>query len=124
MFSAILTFIFALLISAVVIWIVGRMNLGMEVDGFMSAVWAALVIAIVSIVIIFLFNLIPFVNNLDQMHGLIGALIVLIVSAVVLMVSDKFLSGMKVNGFSGAIIAAIAIGVIQWLLSWVVGLFV
>jgi len=124
MFSAILTFIFALLISAVVIWIVGRMNLGMEVDGFMSAVWAALVIAIVSIVIIFLFNLIPFVKNLDQMHGLIGALIVLIVSAVVLMVSDKFLSGMKVNGFSGAIIAAIAIGVIQWLLSWVVGLFV
>jgi putative membrane protein len=124
MFSAILTFIFALLISAVVIWIVGRMNLGMEVDGFMSAVWAALVIAIVTIVIVFLFNLIPFVNNLDQMHGLIGALIVLIVSAVVLMVSDKFLSGMKVNGFSGAIIAAIAIGVIQWLLSWVVGLFV
>jgi putative membrane protein len=124
MFSAILTFIFALLISAVVIWIVGRMNLGMEVDGFMSAVWAALVIAIVTIVIVFLFNLIPFVNNLDQMHGLIGALIVLIVSAIVLMVSDKFLSGMKVNGFSGAIIAAIAIGVIQWLLSWVVGLFV
>jgi putative membrane protein len=124
MLSAILTFIFALLISAVVIWIVGRMNLGMEVDGFMSAVWAALVIAIVTIVIVFLFNLIPFVNNLDQMHGLIGALIVLIVSAVVLMVSDKFLSGMKVNGFSGAIIAAIAIGVIQWLLSWVVGLFV
>ena len=120
----IVSFILSLLVSAVIIWIVGRLNLGMEVDGFMSAVWAALVIAIVSIVIIFLFNLIPFVQNLDQMQGLIGALIVLIVSAIVLMVSDKFLSGMTVHGFSGAIIAAVAIGVIQWLLAWVVSLFV
>lgn len=118
----ILQFIFSLLISAVIIWIVGRLNLGLEVDGFMSAVWAALVIAIVAVVVTFLFNLIPFVKDLGSMTGLLGAIIVLVVSAIVLMISDKFLSGMKVNGFTGALIAAVAIAVLHWLLTWGVSL--
>jgi putative membrane protein len=44
------------------------------------------------------------------------------VAAVVLLVSDRFVKGMKVNGFGGAIIAAISYGVIAWLLQWVIGL--
>jgi putative membrane protein len=38
------------------------------------------------------------------------------------MVSDRFLSGMSVNGFVGAIVAAIAIGVVTWLVIWLLGL--
>jgi len=37
---------------------------------------------------------------------------------VVLLLSDKILPGMKVDGFLGAIIAAVAIAVIDWLLTW------
>jgi putative membrane protein len=48
----------------------------------------------------------------------------LIISAVVLLVSDRFVKGLKVNGFTGALIAAVAIGAVAWLLSWVVGLIV
>jgi putative membrane protein len=44
------------------------------------------------------------------------------VAAVVLMVSDKFIGGMKVNGFSGAIIAAVGIGVVGWLVTWLLSL--
>ncbi|MCZ7673332.1 MAG: phage holin family protein [Chloroflexi bacterium] len=44
-------------------------------------------------------------------------------AAVVLMISDRFVAGMKVNGFGGAIVAAIAIGVVTWLVNWVLGLF-
>ena len=42
----------------------------------------------------------------------------MIVAAVVLLISDKFLPGMEVDGFVGAIIAAIAIGVVGWLVTW------
>jgi putative membrane protein len=37
------------------------------------------------------------------------------------MIADRFVSGMRVSGFLGAIVAAIAIGVISWLLSLLLG---
>ena len=46
----------------------------------------------------------------------------MIVAAVVLMISDKFVPGMKVNGFVGAIVAAIAIGVVSLIVVWFLGL--
>jgi putative membrane protein len=49
--------------------------------------------------------------------GILGAIILLIVAAVDLLISDRFVSGLKVNGFGGAIIAAIAIAVVTWLIS-------
>jgi uncharacterized membrane protein YvlD (DUF360 family) len=39
------------------------------------------------------------------------------------MISDKFLSGMEVHGFFGAIIAALAIGVVGWAVTWALSLF-
>jgi putative membrane protein len=53
--------------------------------------------------------------------SLLGAIIWLIVSAVVLLISARILPGFTVNGFTGAIIAAIAIAVIYWLISLVLG---
>jgi putative membrane protein len=40
------------------------------------------------------------------------------VAALVLMVSDRFVTGMTVSGFGGAFIAAIAIAVVNWLVTW------
>ena len=54
--------------------------------------------------------------------GLLAAIIALIVAAVVLMISDRFVPGMEVKGFTGAIVAAIGIAVVGWLVSWVLGL--
>ena len=48
---------------------------------------------------------------------MVGLIINLIVAALVLMVSDRFVAGMKVNGFGGAIVAAIAIAVVNWLVT-------
>jgi hypothetical protein len=53
--------------------------------------------------------------------GLLGLIVYLVVAAVVLMISDKFVPGMKVNGFGGAIIAAIAIAVVSWLFGLLLG---
>lgn len=119
MLGALWGLIIYLVVSALVIWIVGRMNLGMTVSGFGSALVAAAVIAIVTAVILWLLDLL----GLRIGGGILGAIVALIVSAIVLMISDRFVSGMKVNGFTGALIAAIAIAVVGWLVSWVLSLF-
>ena len=119
--GTILAFALIWAVGAVVLMIISRLNLGLTVDGFGAAFIASAVISIVSAIITWLIGLIGIqVGN----PGLIGALVTLVVAAVVLLVSDRFVKGMKVNGFVGAIIAAISYGVITWLLAWVIGLFV
>lgn len=115
--GAILSIIIYLIIAAIVLIVVDRLNLGLSVNGFQNALIAAAVIAIVSWIVGLLLNAI----GIRVPGGLLGAVVSIIVAAVILMVSDRFLKGMKVNGFTGAIIAAIAIGVIYWLVSLVLG---
>ena len=110
--------VIALIVSAVVLLVVSKLNLGLSVDGFGSAIIAAIVIAIVGGVIIWLLG----VLGISIGGGLLGAIIYLIVAAVVLLVSDRFLPGLAVEGFSGAIIAAIGIGVVTWLVVWLLEL--
>ena len=110
----IFSFLVALIVAAVVIVIVGRLNLGLTVSGFGAAIIAALVIAVVGTIVLWLLS----VLGLTFGGGLLGAIIYIIVAAIVLMISDRFVPGMKVNGFTGAIIAAIAIGVVGWIVSW------
>jgi putative membrane protein len=119
--GTILAFALIWAVGAVVLMIVSRLNLGLTVDGFGAAFIASAVISIVAAIITWLIGLIGIkVGN----PGLIGALVSLVVAAVVLLISDRFVKGMKVHGFGGAIIAAISYGVIAWLLQWVIGLFV
>lgn len=106
--------------GAVVLMIVGRLGLGLSVDGFVPAFIASAVISIVAGVIIWALGLI---NISVGGPGLLGAIVSLIVAAIVLLISDRFVKGMKVNGFVGALIAAIAYGVVVWLIQWVLNLF-
>ena len=116
--GAIWSFIIAVVVAAVVLMIVSRLNLGLSVSGFMSAAIAAVVIAVVGAVVIWLLGLF----GMSIGGGFIGTLVYLVVAAIILMISDKFVPGMKVNGFMGAVVAAIAIAVVYWLLSWLLGL--
>ena len=111
--------IVAVVVAAVVLLIVSRLNLGLSVSGFGAAAIAAIVIAIVGAVVVWLLGLF----GLSIGGGWLGALVFLVVAAVVLMISDKFVPGMSVKGFTGAIVAAIAIGVVYFLLAWLLGLF-
>lgn len=116
--SYVIGFLVALIVSALVIYIVGRLNLGLTVSGFGAAIIAALVIAIVGTIVWWLLGLL----GLTSAGGLLGAIIYIIVAAIILMISDRFVSGMTVNGFTGAIVAAIAIGVVTWIVNWLLGL--
>jgi putative membrane protein len=114
----ILAMILAVLLNALVIWIVGKLNLGLTVKGYVGAIVAAIVIAIVSWVVFWLLGLIGITIG----GGLLWAIVALIIAAVILLISDKFLPGMEVKGFGGAIVAAIAMAVGAWLVWWVLGL--
>ena len=102
-----------------VIWIVGKLGLGIEVSGFVPAFIAAIVIAIVTWVVMWLLGLLGITIG----TGFWGAIVALVVSAVILMLSGRLFKGLTVKGFMGAIVAAIAIAVVTWLINWVLGLF-
>ena len=107
-------------IGAVILIILSKLGLGLTVDGFGPAFIASAVITVVSAVITWLLGLIGIgVGG----AGLWGALVTLVVAAVVLMISARIVPGMKVNGFVGALIAAVGYGIIVWLFQWVIGLF-
>jgi putative membrane protein len=116
--ATILNFIVWLVVAALVIWIVGKLKLGLTVRGFMAAIIAAIVIALVTAVVVWLLGLL----GISLGGGILGAIIGLIVAAVVLMISDRFVPGMEVKGFTGAIIAAIAIAVVSWIVLWLLSL--
>jgi putative membrane protein len=107
------------LASALVIWIVGKLGLGLTVEGFGGALIAAIVIALVTGVVVWLFTWL----GISVGGGFLGGIVALLIAAVVLLLSDRFVNGIKVNGFVGAIVAALGIGVVGWLINWVLGLF-
>ena len=118
MLGTLLGILLALVAAAVVIVIVSKLNLGLTVDGFGPAIIAAAVIAIVGGLIYWLLG----VLGITIGGGWLGAIINLIIAAVVLLTAGRMLKGLKVNGFVGAIVAAIAIGVVTWVINWFLGL--
>ena len=56
--------------------------------------------------------------------GLLSALVHLVVAALVLMVAGNMISGLRVKGFGGALVGAIALAVVAFLVEWVIGLFI
>ena len=118
MLGTLLGILLALVAAAVVIVIVSKLNLGLTVDGFGPAIIAAAVIAIVGGLIYWFLG----VLGITIGGGWLGAIINLLIAAVVLLTAGRMLKGLKVNGFVGAIVAAIAIGVVTWVINWFLGL--
>lgn len=108
------------LISSFIIWIVGKLRLGLEVNGFGSAFLAGIIIAFLAGVITLFLGISGFMDG----GGLIGGIVHLIISAIVLMISARLLPGFMVAGFGGALVASIAIGAVYWLGGLLLGLLV
>jgi len=117
--GTILAIIIGGLISGLIIWIVGRLNLGMSVTGFVPAFIAGFVIAIVAGIV----NWLLLTLGIGVGAGWLGAIVNLIIAAIVLMISGSIVPGMAVKGFTGAIVAAIAISVVSWFVGLILGPF-
>lgn len=111
--GVILGFIIGVIIAALVLMVVSRFNLGLKVAGFGPAAIAAIVISLVSSVVLWLLSLL----GISVGGGFWGLLVWLVISAVVLLIAGRILPGLEVNGFVGAIVAAIAIAAIYWLIT-------
>jgi len=106
--------------TGLIIWIVGKLGLGLEVSGFGPAYVAAIVIAILNGIVTWLLG----VLGVDLGAGFVAALISLVIAAIVLLLAGRFVKGLVVKGFLGAIVAAIAIAAVGWLIAWVVSLLI
>ena len=106
------------LFSGFIIWIVGKLRLGLEVDGFGPAYIAAIVIAVLNGLVVWLLN----VLHITIGGGWLGALINLVIAAVVLMFAGNWVKGLRLKGFVGALVAAVAIAVVAFLVVWVTSL--
>jgi uncharacterized membrane protein YvlD (DUF360 family) len=113
------SFLVAVVVAPIVLMIVSRLNLGVSVADYKSALIAGVVIAVAGEVIIWLLGALGIiflpVRGGPYFSINLGTFIYMIIAAVVLMTSSRFLSGITVNGFRGAIIGAIAIAVVYWL---------
>ena len=115
----ILVFAVAWVVGAYVIMVISHSGLGLTVDSWRAAlVVAATISVLASLAASFLRLIGPGVIYPNWFDSLVA----LVVAAVVLLVSGRFVRGMKVNGFAGAIIAAISYGVIAWLLQWLIAM--
>jgi putative membrane protein len=110
--------VIGLVVNAFIIWIVSKLNMGLRVSSFGGAIKAALIIAVVSWIVTWLLGLV----GITIAGGLLGAIVSLIIAAVVLLISDKILSGLEVDGFWGAILAALAMALVTWLASFLLGI--
>jgi putative membrane protein len=115
--SVIVSVVIAILLYALAIWVVGKFGLGLKVSGFGPAFIAAIVIAVASYLIVWLLG----VLGLSFGAGLLGAIINLIVAALVLIFAGNMVKGLAVKGFVGALIAAVAIAVVSWFINGIVG---
>jgi putative membrane protein len=107
LFDALFNVVMIGLLAGFVIWIVGKLHLGMEVDGFGVAFIASFVIAIIGGLINWLLAVVGIVFD----SRLLGGIVNLVVAAVVLLLSGRILPGMRVRGFTGALLAAVCIGI-------------
>ena len=96
--------------SGLIIYIIGKMGWGIEVDGYRPAYLAAIIIAVLSIITHYFWNLVGF----EAPIGLPGAIINAVITAIFLQFAGDRLDGLRVKGFSGALIAALIIGAVAY----------
>lgn len=108
------------LVTGLIIWVVGKLGLGLEVSGFGPAYIAAIMIAILNGLVAWLLGAL----GITLGAGLVGAILHLIIAAVVLMAAGNFVKGLVVKGFTGAVVAAFAIAAVGWLITWGLSLLV
>ena len=108
------------LLSGLIIWVVGKLGLGIEVDGFGPAFLTAIVIAIFNAFANWLWGVLGYTPE----GGWLGAVTHLVLAAGFLVGAGSLIKGLRVKGFVGALIASVAIAAVGWLISWSVSLLV
>jgi len=116
-FGMILSFLIGILLYALAIWLVSKLGLGLTVSGFGPALVAAFFISLLSWLVVWLLGVLGL-----GFGGFLGVVVNLVIAALVLMFVGNMVKGLRVKGFVPALIGAVAIAVVSWLIDGVVGL--
>jgi putative membrane protein len=108
----------AAVVSAFVIWLVGKLGLGMEVDGFGAAFLAALLMAVFTAII----NGVLGMLNIEPHRVWLSVLVHVVTSIVALILAGAVVKGLRVKGFLGGFLAVVGMSAVGVLLNWLVQL--
>ncbi len=103
--------------AAVVLIIIDRLNIGLKVGSFTTALAAAFVIAVTNVLLGTLLQILALPLNLISL-GCLSWLFSWIINAVVLYVAAKFVKGFEILNFVSAMMAALVMGILNWGIGW------
>jgi len=106
--------VIGILFTTVVFWIVGKLGLGMKIDGFGPALLAALLVGLLNMIATMIWNLLGY-----QPTAVAATHIIL--TAGFLLIAGSKIKGMEVKNFISALVASLAVAGVTWLASWLVG---
>ncbi len=101
-------------ISAILLLIVARIVPGFEVNGFVAALIAALVIGLVNATIGTMLKVLTFPLTIFTF-----GIFLLIINALMLMLASRLLRGFHVSGFAPAFWGALLLSLLHMVLRWV-----
>lgn len=107
--------ILKLLVNAVAVFLAAYLLRGVEIKNFWSAILTAIVLAIVNTVIRPLMIILTIPVTIITF-----GLFILVINALMLMLVDAILPGLKIKNFWWALIFGIVLSVINALLSWII----
>lgn len=103
------------LVSALALWIVGRIIPGIEVRGFAAAMVATVVIALVNGTVGPILRFLTFPLTLLTL-----GLFLLVVNALLLLLASVFTPGFKVRGFLPAVVGSLVLTILTAILRFLV----
>ena len=95
-----------IVVSAVVLVLVSKLDMGLKVQGFKSAIIAAVVISVLAGIVVWLLRLL----GLQWTGTFLAAIVLFLVAALILFLAAKIVPGLEVEGYAGVGLATIAIG--------------
>lgn len=107
--------ILKLLVNAIAVFLAAYLLRGVEIKNFWSAILTAVVLAIVNAVIRPLMIILTIPVTIITF-----GLFILVINALMLMLVDAILPGLKIKNFWWALIFGIVLSVINAILSWII----
>jgi putative membrane protein len=111
-------FIITVLVTAVSLLILARVNIGLDVDDTGSALLAALVLGLLNATLRPVLGFFAF-----PITFLTFGLFAIVLNAIVLYITAALVKGFHIRGFVHAIIASILLGILNGAIFWVLGFF-
>lgn len=108
-------FIVTVLITAAGLFIISRLNLGLQIDSLTTTLIAALVLGLLNA---FVRPVLAFLSLPITILTL--GLFALVLNALMIMLMGALVKGVHVSGFMGALIASIVLSILTWLISAIV----